>query len=84
MVAGDVIDLHALARPAQDLLHHVVVRLRPVPRLAQTPAVHDVADEIEVVGLVVLQEIEKILRLASPRAQMDVGDPDAAVLLDVA
>ena len=31
VVAGDVGDARALARLAQQLLHHVVVALRPVP-----------------------------------------------------
>ena len=50
VVAGDVDDARALARLAQQLLHDVVVRLRPVPALLQPPAVDDVADEIDRLG----------------------------------
>ena len=53
VIAGDVDDLRALARRAQHLLHDVVVRLRPVPALLQLPAVEDVADQVERVGLCV-------------------------------
>ena len=47
VIARDVNDMRSLARLAQDLLHDVVVRLRPVPLTAQLPAVDDVADEEE-------------------------------------
>jgi len=72
MVAGDVDDLGALARLAQHLLDDVVVALRPVPGATQPPTIDDVADEIEIVGLGVAQEIEQEFRLASARTQMDV------------
>ncbi len=72
VIARDVNDLRALARAAQDLLHDIVVRLRPVPALLQLPAVQDVADQIEGVGLMRAQEIEEIVGLAPGSAQMDV------------
>jgi hypothetical protein len=81
VVAGHVDHFRALARLAQQLLHHVVVALRPVPATAQLPAVDDVAYQIEHVGLVVLQEIEQIRGLATGRAEMDIGQPDGAVAM---
>ncbi|MGH8202564.1 MAG: hypothetical protein ACREVO_19725 [Steroidobacteraceae bacterium] len=39
MIARNIDDPGALARAAQDLLHHIVVRLRPVPALLQLPGV---------------------------------------------
>jgi hypothetical protein len=45
------------------------------------PAVDDVADQIEVIGFVVPQEIEQILRLATGRAEVNIGDPDAPIAL---
>ena len=82
VVAGHVDDARALARLAQQLLHHVVVALRPVPAALQAPAVDDVADQVDLVGVVVLQEIEQELGLAAARAQMNVGDEDGAVVID--
>ena len=82
VIAGHVDDAGALARLAQQLLHHVVVSLRPVPVRAQRPAVDDVADEIDGLGFVPAQEIEQPLGLAAPRAEMHVGDeqrPEAAI-----
>ncbi len=82
VVARHVDDLGALARLAQQLLHHVVVLLRPVPRFAQPPAIDHVADEIEIFRFVVAQEIEQKLGLAAARAEMHVGNPDGAVAID--
>jgi hypothetical protein len=76
VVAGNVDDVGALARLAQDLLDHIVMALRPIPGFLQAPAVDDVADQIERLGLVVLQEIEQQLGLAAACAKVDVGDPD--------
>jgi hypothetical protein len=56
VVARHVDDLGALARLAQHLLHEVVVRLRPVPARLQRPAVDDIADEIDGVGVVALRK----------------------------
>ena len=58
VIAWNKNNLGAFARPAQQLLHHVVVRLGPVPALAQLPAVHNVTHQIQVLAGVVFQEIE--------------------------
>jgi hypothetical protein len=79
VIARDVHDLRALSRLAQDFLHDVVVRLRPEPAFAKLPSVDDVADEIQILRLVVPQEIEQIRRLAAARAEVDIGQPDRAV-----
>ena len=72
VVAGNVDQPLALARLAQQLLDHVVMGLRPVPAGFQLPAVDDVADEIDGVGLEVAQEGEKPLGLARLGPQMYV------------
>jgi hypothetical protein len=54
------------------LLDHVIVRLRPVPTRFQLPAVHDVADEINHVGIIEAQKIEQLFGLAAPGAEVDV------------
>jgi hypothetical protein len=55
------------------------VRLRPVPPALQLPAIDDVADEVELVGLVVPQEIQQIVGLAAGCSQVNVGNPDRPV-----
>ena len=64
MVAGDVDDARALARLAQQLLDDVVVRLAANARTCQAPAVDDVADEKDRLGLVMAQEIDQESALA--------------------
>ena len=78
VIAGHVDDSRALARLAQQLLDDVVVRLRPIPARSQLPAVDDVADEIDRLGIVVPQEVEQEISLATARAEMHVGDEEGA------
>jgi hypothetical protein len=72
VVAGDVDHLGALANLPEQLLHNVVVRLRPVPPLRQRPAVHDIAHEHPAVRLVVRQEVEHALGLAAAHPEVEV------------
>src|SRR5690242_1117424 len=81
VIAGDVYDLGAFARLAQNLLHDVVVTLLPVPPPAELPPVDDVADEVEIVGVRAAQEIQQPRRLATWRSEMRVGYPDGAEAL---
>ena len=74
VVAGDVDDAHALARLPQQLLHDVVVGLRPEPSRAKRPAIDDIADQIDRVGFMPAQEIEEFLGLAAAGAKVHVGD----------
>ena len=46
--------LAAFARPAQELLHHIIVRLGPEPALTQLPAVHNIAHQVQILAGVVL------------------------------
>ena len=79
VVARDVDDVGAFARLAHDLLHHVVVGLRPVPPALEPPAVDDVAHQVEMLALVALQEVEQQFGLAAARAEMDIGQENRAV-----
>src|SRR5262245_23028795 len=78
VVARNVHHARALARLAQELLHHVVVSLRPVPGRLQRPAVDDVAHEIDGVGFVIAQEVEQLVGLAALHAEMNVGQKQRA------
>jgi hypothetical protein len=59
MVARNENHARALAGLAQQLLHDVVVGLRPEPAAAQLPAVDDVADQEQEVALDFAQEVEQ-------------------------
>jgi hypothetical protein len=77
VIAGQIDDARALARLAHQLLHHVVVRLRPIPARPQLPAVDDVADQIDRFGIVVAQEVEEAFGLAASRAEMNIRDEES-------
>src|SRR4029077_20591043 len=78
VIARHVDHARAVVDLAQHFAHDAALRLAPVPAL-DLPAVDDVADEIERVAFVVLEEIGEQLGLATARAQMGVGDEDGAV-----
>ena len=65
----------------QQLLHHVVVGLRPVPLAAQLPAVNNVAHQVQVVARVGLQKVQQRRSLAARCAQMNVRNENRAVAL---
>ena len=46
MVSRHKHDAVALTRSLEELLHHIVVRLRPTPLAAQLPAINDVAHQM--------------------------------------
>ncbi len=79
VVAGDVDDTGPLAGLTQQFLDDVVVGLVPIPGAPEAPAVEDVADQIEEVGVRYLEEIEKQLGIAATGTQMDIRNPDGAV-----
>ena len=68
VIAGDEDDVVPLAHPAEQLLQHVVVGLRPVGAALDAPEIDDVADEIDAVCFGVAQEIEEGFGLAGLRA----------------
>jgi hypothetical protein len=79
VVPGDIDHTGSGRRLVQDLVDHCAVAGVPVPGAGQAPAIHDVADEIEKIAVIVPEEIQQQVRLAAPRSQMDVRDPDTAM-----
>ena len=65
---------HPRAAPnlTQQFLDDVVMRLRPVPAGAEPPAIDDVADEVDGVGLDMAQHIQDKMGLATARAQVQI------------
>ena len=80
MIARNVNDPRTLANLAKDFLDNVVVRLRPVPRPLQTPAVDDIADEVDRLCFGVFEEVEEKLSLAAASSEVQVRDPNRAVI----
>jgi hypothetical protein len=72
---GTKITLVPLRALRSSFLHHVVVRLRPVPAAPQLPAVDDVAHQVQRLAVHRAQEVQQRCGLAAGRAQVQVGDP---------
>lgn len=74
MIAGHVDDARAFLDFAQDQIHDAAMVVVPEPASAQTPAVDDIADEIECVAVIVREKIREHFSFAAARAQMGVGN----------
>jgi hypothetical protein len=70
VVAGQIHHLGAVLGARQQPMQDMLMRVRPEPSLAQAPAVDDVADQIQVVGLDVLQEIQQTISLATSSTEV--------------
>src|SRR5919109_4481553 len=75
VVAGYVDHPRSLARLSQDLLDYVIVGLIPVPGFAQGPIVNKVPHDVERVALGVFEKLQKLIRLCTPGAEMNVRYP---------
>ena len=62
MVSGDVDDACALARLSEQFLYNVIAVLRPVPAAPEPPTVNNVADKDNLIGFVIAQEVDEIIR----------------------
>ena len=49
MIASNVIDLSSLATFTQDLLYHIIMRLRPKKILAESPTIDQVPNKISAI-----------------------------------
>src|SRR5271163_2573065 len=67
--------------PCGYLLNHILLRVTPVPRGTGFPAIHDVADQIEILRSMVLKKIEQGRGLAAARTKVKVGEPDGTARL---
>ena len=79
VIAGHVNHAGALAHLAQQLLHDIIVGLRPIPTVLEPPAVDHVADEIDRLGIIMFEKIQQKLGLTPARAEMNVGQEKRAV-----
>jgi hypothetical protein len=72
VVTRDEDHVGPVAGAPQDLLDHGVLGCGPIDATAHAPEVHDVAHQEEVLGLVLVQEVEQALCLAGAGPQVDV------------
>ena len=78
VVARHVKHPRAALEHAEDPADHVARGVGPDEVALQLPAVHDVAHEIEAIGLEAAEKVEQILRAGKPAAKMHVGDEEGA------
>ena len=74
----------AAAHLVQQGLHHVAVGLRPHRAALDAPEVDDVADQIDGLGLVVLQEIQQRVGAAAAGREVHVGQEQGPAAAAVA
>ena len=79
VIARNIDELRALAGLAEELLDDVVVKLVPIPGLAQRPVVDEVTDDIELVRLGRLEKVEQLLGLRPSCSEMDVGNENRTI-----
>src|SRR3954462_12836069 len=79
VIAGDKDHPGAGVHLAQDLRHHLALRLRPKPAALELPAIDDVAHQEQGGAIIVCQEIGQGVGLTAARSQMGVGDENRAM-----
>ncbi|QRM32496.1 hypothetical protein JO965_30880 (plasmid) [Microvirga sp. VF16] len=75
-------DVHKTTSPvhlAEEFLNDVIVFLGPIPTRFQSPAVNDVADELDRAHVDLTEEIKKGLALAALCPEMQVGDDKSTI-----
>jgi hypothetical protein len=80
VVPGDERDMGVLAVLAQQLLDQRVVLVVPEPFSAKLPPINEIAHDVEVGGFGVAEKFEQLADLGVFRAQVDVGNPDRAII----
>lgn len=80
VVAGHVDDAGSVSRAFQQRLQDILMPLGPVEGAPQRSEVDQIADHEDIAGVERAEEIEQLIRPASPVAQMDVRDEDATHL----
>ena len=79
VIAGNVKNLGAVAALGKHQFHDPLVDRRPVPAAVQQPEVEDVAHQIEVLGIMVFEKIQKIVAVSVAGAEVEVGEPDGTI-----
>jgi hypothetical protein len=83
VIAGNVDNRGSLAAFAKDFLDDIAMLLIPEDPALHGPEINQITDDIEGVAFKSAQETEESPRLTASRPEMDVGDPNAPVVIDV-
>ncbi len=80
MIARDIDHARLLTALSQQFLDQNIVIIVPMPLRLQLPAIDDIADKVEIVGIVVFQEFEEKIGAGMFCAEVEVGEPDCAIV----
>ena len=80
VISGRVEHLRPAANQFNKPAENEAVGVVPVPGALQPPAVDEVADDVEVLGLDAVDEVEKRLGVSELTAQMNIADEDGSHL----
>ena len=80
VVAVDERDPGLFAVLAKQFLNEDIVVVRPIPLAAQLPAVDEIAHDVKLFTLRFAQEIKELGYLGMPRAQVNVRNPNGAII----
>lgn len=79
VIAGNEYNLGAGLCLGQQRLHHIIMRLRPMPIAPQPPAIHNIANKIDRVGIMLDEKLQQHPSLTTARAEMSVGKEQGSV-----
>lgn len=82
VIARDVGDACLLAILSKEFLDEKIVVVGPVPSARELPPIDEIADDVEVAALIVAEEFEQPFGLGVFGAQMNVRNPDGAIVHD--
>jgi hypothetical protein len=72
VVSGHKHDATTFSGLPEQLLHYIVMQLRPKPATPQLPAVHDISYQVQRITSVVAQKLQQCCRLTARRSQVQV------------
>src|SRR5262249_17769204 len=79
VISPDEHDPDAATDARGNLSYHRALHRVPVPVDSLVPSVHDVAVEVEMLGMVMPKKMEKCARFAHARAEMDIRNPNRSI-----
>jgi hypothetical protein len=80
VITGNENNTLAMAGPAQQFLHHRILGRRPVNTPVHGPEIDNIPDQKDVVRGIFTQKVEELIRLARPRAKVNIREKQGANL----
>jgi hypothetical protein len=80
MIAGDINDAGAFFGLVDYPLHNITVQGRPIQTALEFPQVDNIADQIQIITVYVVEKVSQLFGLAAFGAKMSIGNPDRAIV----